>query len=632
MIFKRIGRLLVCLVLICALLINVSPIKARADVVSGGLIAAGTTGAVISLPAAIAIGATLVCLGVMVDTVSQNPFAFQEIASNVEQHLTAAGTYIKDGMVDMYRFVTETGEAVYYATSDFIESCRSYLFASGTVLEHAYADSGSFTLRGDSYSVTADVPFTLIAAWYPGTTSSSFGYVFAAVSRTYGVSDFYVNGNKKTPWMTSPNYNFYNLAGSSGSLYYSDPPVTNIRTIRVSSSKTDNYKLELENVLLGRVYTGLDISLGVVSTSPIDGTSARTWSESYANRGLYIASGGNQGAPDDGAQGNDGWKFLLPLTLVSGATLYAMSQADQWSGQTPQEFNDYTTKEELNISSAPEFDGYQAIEVTPAANPNPDIGGSPESGEDSSEITWWERFTRWFLDLKTSINELPNKFDEHFDNLNNNIQEVPNKFEAWIRGVQTSVDALADKIVRTAEQINFAIQGIPDKIQLGFADLKANVAGILPAIQNIPNAILNGLQTLFVPDPDYFAGKVESLKAKFPIVSNVQDLGNNMKSFFLSLGTKAPIIYIDLGASQWHPMGGRVKFIDLTWYAQYKPTMDMILGGFLWLWTGWRLLHAAPGIISGAAGTWGQPTSINDLTFMSYQPRLPSGDKRKKEE
>jgi hypothetical protein len=258
-----------------------------------------------------------------------------------------------------------------------------------------------------------------------------------------------------------------------------------------------------------------------------------------------------------------------------------MSQADQWTGSTPPEFGDYTTEEELTVTPAPEFDGYQAIEIAPAPNTNPDpgtgtnpdpgTGSDPDAGGESAESTWWQRLYQWLLEIKTSIIELPSKFGDWF-------------------------------------------------------------AQIITSIQAIPSAIMNGLQSLFVPDPDYFAGKVEALKAKFPIVSNVQELGNSMKGFFLSLGSKAPIIYIDLGASQWHPIGGRVKFIDLTWYSQYKPTMDTILGGFLWLWTGWRLLHAAPGIISGTAGTWGEPTSINDLTFMSYQPRLPSGNKRKKED
>ena len=360
---SRIFRILVCLVLICALLINVSPIKARADVVSGGLVAAGATGAVVSVPVAIAIGATLIALGIIADAASRNPYALQELASQVGDALAAAGTYVKDGMVEMYRFITDTGEAVYYAGADFMEAVRTHVYEGycGGLFDEAslIASYGSaFQSRIDSLSakgytnvwcfVTSSGHVKFFYDMHPeciGPVLASDGDVGRICSYGYtayldGVGCTYVDPDK---YASSFRLSFYD-----------------------SSWHGISYGLAIQNFL----------------TVPIDGTSARTWSEAYANRGLYIASGGNQGAPDDGGEGNDGWKFLLPLSLVAGGTLYAMSQADQWTGSTPPEFGDYTTEEELTVTPAPEFDGYQAIEIAPAPNTNPDpgTGTNPDPG------------------------------------------------------------------------------------------------------------------------------------------------------------------------------------------------------------------------------------------------------------
>ena len=66
----------------------------------------------------------------------------------------------------------------------------------------------------------------------------------------------------------------------------------------------------------------------------------------------------------------------------------------------------------------------------------------------------------------------------------------------------------------------------------------------------------------------------------------------------------APYIPVNLGAAQSHygyDYGGEVGFLDLSWYAPYKQTVDNIVGGFLWLFFAWKLFQKAPGIISGSS-------------------------------
>ena len=80
-----------------------------------------------------------------------------------------------------------------------------------------------------------------------------------------------------------------------------------------------------------------------------------------------------------------------------------------------------------------------------------------------------------------------------------------------------------------------------------------------------------------------------------------------LKLFFTGLGSKPPIIWIDLSAATGSCLwGGRQIFMDLTWYADYKPKMDAILGAIIWLWLAWRVFLSVPGIINGASGVWGK--------------------------
>lgn len=55
--------------------------------------------------------------------------------------------------------------------------------------------------------------------------------------------------------------------------------------------------------------------------------------------------------------------------------------------------------------------------------------------------------------------------------------------------------------------------------------------------------------------------------------------------------------------------GANTVFVDMSWYAPYKPTMDTILSGLLWLWFAWRMVLSLPGILGGMSGMWKNPTN-----------------------
>ena len=117
------------------------------------------------------------------------------------------------------------------------------------------------------------------------------------------------------------------------------------------------------------------------------------------------------------------------------------------------------------------------------------------------------------------------------------------------------------------------------------------------------------LQSLFIPSEGFVEAKIDSLTAKYGFADSIARTALHFKHFFLGLNSKPPIIYIDLGATEGsYNIGGKTAFIDLTWYARYKPTVDNILSAFLWLWFAWRIILSLPGIIQGTSGFWGDRT------------------------
>ena len=100
--------------------------------------------------------------------------------------------------------------------------------------------------------------------------------------------------------------------------------------------------------------------------------------------------------------------------------------------------------------------------------------------------------------------------------------------------------------------------------------------------------------------------------AAFPFFDSIITTGRSLGSFFSGLGSKPPIIYIDLQNSNSFVLGGRQIFMDLSWYSQYKPTVDTILSAFLWLIVLWRLFLALPGILRGAVGLAGNMERVSE--------------------
>ena len=557
---KRIGRIMICLLLVCALVVNISPIKAEASV-TGTVIASA---AAVSVPVAVWAAAALIAIGVTVDWATDpNYNSYDALVDNVSTFLTNTGTYVKDGMIDMYRVVDETGKAVFYAAGDAMEAVRGWLFSNSVI----YANP-NYGLPVSGFTLPAGTAFNS-----PGVNSST-SYVASADCQLvlyYNVGDLKSNGRLPIQYFInflspheftvngeSASFNtglscyskFYTASfsylpdSSELSAYLSNlSGYHNITGFYTGTSTTDTlFVMGLSAIDNTSMYLADGLTLGQVSTVPIDGTGAREWSEEYTNNGLYIVGTGGSGNNNP----NNG-KWFWPLAFgLTAAELYAMSQADQWAAETPAEFDQYETKEEFAVSPGTEVEFGQSIVLSPSIDSET---GGVAGGEVADSATW---------------------------------------FQKVIEG----------------------ITGLPQKIANAFKTL---------------------LQELFVPDAEFISNKVEALKAEYKFLDPILSTGEDLKLFFQNIGSQPPIIWIDLGAGTgWHPMGGKVKFIDLTWYAQYKPTVDPIVGGFIWLWLAWRFFKAVPDLLAGGSGTVGAPTIAPDIAF--NPARLPAGRSRRKKD
>lgn len=384
---RRWLRVLICLLLISCILVNLSPLRVNAT--SAGLVAPIVQAAGVSVSAPFAIAAMAISLGVMAGTNED----FQNLVS------TAASSgleWVKDGTVELLRTVDALGNQAFYVAGEFLESLRQGLFSSGAVSYSpglTYAKECSFTGGGMTWELSCSKPVSIVCFNYYLTERNlerSKLYLVVPHTETSSSVDVSVytphDGNTKKVTLGFVNDYFrYSHLYTSYDGYLSS---FSGMTIDLGSTTdlyiSDSY-MKNNPVFSASMSSPYDLTLGQISTVPIDGTSARSWAgDDVADRnGLYVKYNNDPEPPDDN-NGKWFWRLALPLTA---ALLLAMSQADEWSGETPKEFDDYSTNTEFEILDRPEFDGYKGIELAPITNPNPNpnpgTNPDPDTGGDT---------------------------------------------------------------------------------------------------------------------------------------------------------------------------------------------------------------------------------------------------------
>lgn len=119
---------------------------------------------------------------------------------------------------------------------------------------------------------------------------------------------------------------------------------------------------------------------------------------------------------------------------------------------------------------------------------------------------------------------------------------------------------------------------------------------------NVVDPIINALKDLFVPSEDFLTDKVNALRQRFSFADSIIATATSIGAALSAFETEPPIVYINLAdAESQYNWGGLAVALDLSWYARYKPTVDLFLSAVMLLFFVWRVFVHLPGIISGAS-------------------------------
>ena len=158
---SRIFRILVCFVLICCFLVNLSPIKAEATGLVEGI-------AVAPLPVSVKVvaAAALICLGIMAVSESN---AFDNAVDNFANFLSETTSYVVDGMVNVFGVVGSDGLVRSYLPLELLESGLYWAFDSGVVSANTVPNyDGDVSSWSDVISYAASQPYAFLVKFSNG--------------------------------------------------------------------------------------------------------------------------------------------------------------------------------------------------------------------------------------------------------------------------------------------------------------------------------------------------------------------------------------------------------------------------------------------------------------------------------
>ena len=401
-----------------------------------------------------------------------------------------------------------------------------------------------------------------------------------------------------------------------------------------------------------------DLTIGTFPTSYIDGTSALEWAPEYANRQLRVINTGGGSSPDGDGEGDPKWKWYAPIVLGTVAGLLTQVQSDQWQGNQLDDVPEYDVIQDYDIVDNPDIDGLPGIEIKPVTVPEVDPDPDPGTDPDPGPGTDGEVITGTFADTAVGsfINALINalwtpirwlgepayRLGEYVGKIVRGEISIP---EAW---QQLLSSVVSNPIVSAIQKIISGEITLPQALSLGLSEIVSlittiagPVVGAIPQTLaeiaswcvNLPSALadlftsviveplLAGLSYMFVPSADYLSAKVEAIRAEFGFADGIIAGAEMIRDMFSGLDPEPPVIWIDLTATRGsYYIGEKVKFLDMTWYAEYKPTVDKLLSALIWIVFIWQTFKRLPGIISGVPGDF----VMDGIHVLGLEDRLPS--------
>ena len=545
-VFKR----LLCVLLALVMLVNIPGMVPKADAVAAGVIA-GT----VAIGATAVVGALLSNLGFKPGS---NSTAWDNLVSSVSNQLSSLG-YIVDGMINVAKFKpTDDAEEFKAAIAQDIAGLTAqWLSDENVVADNCRATritSESVNIFGYNFEIQGEGPFYL------------FNYqIYSGSSHQYR----YMTG------VCSP---------SKVTLYCANPPDGQNAFVTATRGSAGCYYTTNGN------YTSVPLSKTPFAV-PIVGAGG------YADTGSLVASLlSNVDSDDDYVDVSS-----VPANFTDIPAAYpdwvASGVADAGTTYLP---IGITIPGSVPIPTTPPTEATEATEPSETAPTivTPDILEGMFGGLKG----WLESILAAIL---AAIQSIPEKIDAFQKSLTtwwtNTIADIKSWIDIKIQSIADWWTTFWADTIATVKAIGLTItEFFTVTFPAWITDVKA-WALALP--KTITDAIAVALAAAFVPAAGYWDAKIAACMAAFPLFNSIITTGRGLGGFFSGLGSRPPIIYIDLGNSTSWAIGGTQKFLDLTWYAQYKPTVDTILSGFLWLLFAWRFFLRLPGPLRGEGGT-----------------------------
>lgn len=369
----------------------------------------------------------------------------------------------------------------------------------------------------------------------------------------------------------------------------------------------------------GYVYFGT-FATGVTSVSweMVSSPDAINFSKSDTIDGTQVQNTLTSTDLPDSAYGDDRDKYL-DIGAVSGVVAGGLAGSVLAPGLDPGSINDdlaHVLGGSISVPTPTTPDVTEpSVEATtpddvPVAVTPEFLGGHFDGLKDllNALLSHWLSF---FVTCKTFFDSILDSLPGLFDAVVQRIDWAIHYLTAWlsefwaalIQAVTVSIPDFLNSIYEALETF-FGVT-----VPAWITDVKA---WALSLPRTITDAIAVALAAAFIPAAGYWDAKLAACMAAFPFFDSIITTGRSLGSFFSGLGSKPPIIYIDLQNSNSFVLGGRQIFMDLSWYSQYKPTVDTILSAFLWLIVLWRLFLALPGILRGAVGLAGNMERVSE--------------------
>ncbi len=171
-------------------------------------------------------------------------------------------------------------------------------------------------------------------------------------------------------------------------------------------------------------------------------------------------------------------------------------------------------------------------------------------------------------------------------------------------GISSLKNSFTDNLAALKSGFDSALELLGSKFTSAIDNVVSAVTGFF---DNFYSLLQELLVYLFVPEDGYFDAQLELILQKFDFVDSIYDTVQVFVNFIETNDFgKAPVISIDLSnATGRYNYGSTSYALDMSWYAPYKTSVDIILSAIMWAVFIWNCFKDLPGIINGvgAAGS-----------------------------